>query len=241
MNPVPESPPIVLTATIIPNVSGAVSASPEVRLAEYLRVLHFCQQFASVIFLENSGYPLERHPEFSESARLRVRRFPRSAHPERGKGYQEFEMLDAWMVSEPKPPARWLKISGRYQLLNLRMVLEEFARERACALLIDQTARSRIARTYLFGVTTAFYREQMAGLFQQCDDRNGEWIERVLFRALKNTPAGQVRFFKTQPRVHAQAGTSGSLFPTGRFQWFVKQCLRRLNRLLDERQLWYNR
>lgn len=142
--------PIVLTATIVPNVTGAASATPETRLAEYRQVLQFCQQFAPVIFLENSSYPLERHPEFAGSPRLRVHRFAPSASPERGKGYQEFEMLDAWLASEPQPPARWFKLTGRYHLLNLATMLAEARREKQHALLIDQLYRQQMARTYLF-------------------------------------------------------------------------------------------
>jgi hypothetical protein len=234
-----EELPVVLTGTIIPNVTGAASVNPETRLAEYRRVLQFCQQFAPVYFLENSSYPLERHPEFAGSPRLHIRRFAPSASPERGKGFQEFEMLDAWLAAEPQPPARWLKISGRYQLLNLAAILAECRREKNYSLLIDQVHRQQVARTYLFGTRTDFYQAHLKGLYRQCDDRTGDWIERVLFRELQKLPAGQVRLFQTQPRLRAQAGTSGTAFPTGKFPWFVKQCLRRVNRLVDERRLRY--
>jgi hypothetical protein len=230
-----------LTATIVPNVAGSVSVNPEARLAEYRRVLQFCQQFAPVIFLENSGYPLERHPEFKNSSRLRVCRFPPSANPERGKGYQEFEMLDAWINSESQPTPRWLKITGRYQALNLETILAECRREQQHVMLIDQLARLRLARTYLFYSTTAFYHERIHGLYRQCDDRNGDWIERVLFSELGKPPCPAVRFFKTQPRLRALAGSTGNPFPTGKFQWLAKQSLRRINRLLDQRRLWYAR
>jgi hypothetical protein len=235
--------PIVLTATIKPNVTGAAAANPETRLAEYLAVVEFCQQFAPVFFLENSGYPLEGHPQFAESARLRVRRFAPSASPERGKGFQEFEMLDAWLASEPSPPARWLKITGRYQLLNLATMLAECRRSADAALLIDQLNRRQWARTYLFCASTDFYRTHVQGLYRQCDDRAGEFyfIERVLFRALEKMPASQVRLFQTQPHLHAVAGTTGAAYPRGKFQWAVKQFLRRLNRLVDQRSLRYAR
>jgi hypothetical protein len=231
--------PVVLTGTIIPNVTGAASANPETRLAEYCRVLQFCQQFTPVIFLENSGYPLERHPEFAESPRLRVRRFAPSARPERGKGFQEFEMLDAWLAAERQPPARWLKISGRYQLHNIDAILNECRMEQRSRLIIDQTARTGMARTYSFCVNTDFYRQQLGGLYQQCDDRTGEWIERVLFRKLKTAPAGEVRLFVTQPRITAIAGSSGAAFPSGGGLWLGKQMLRNLNRLVDRKYLWY--
>src|SRR5215469_10598384 len=92
--------PVVLTATIKPNVTGAAAMNPETRLAEYRQVMQFCKQFAPVYFLENSTYPLESQPDFANSDRLRVRRFTPSKNPERGKGFQEFEMLDAWLASE---------------------------------------------------------------------------------------------------------------------------------------------
>jgi hypothetical protein len=241
MSQCPDELPIVLTATVTPNVTGTASIHPETRLAEYRRVLQFCQQFAPVIFLENSRYPLERHPEFAGSPRLRVHRFAPSASPELGKGYQEFEMLDAWLASEPQPPARWLKITGRYHLTNLGALLAECRREKKHALLIDQLARQRFARTHLFCVTTAFYREQIKNLYQQCDDDRGEFIEHVLFRALEKISPGQVRIFKTQPDFRARLGSTGNPLPSGSFQWFTKQCLRRVNHLVDERRLLYVR
>ena len=240
MSEPPVELPIVLTATVIPNVTGGAAANPEMRLAEYRQVLQFCQQFAPVIFLENSGYPLARHPEFTETPRLRVRQFAPSKNPERGKGYQEFEMLDAWLAAEPSPPARWLKITGRYQVLNLAAILAE-GRVQKSPMIIDQVARSRSARTYLFCTDTEFYQRQMRGKFQQCDDRTGEFIEKVLFREFQKTLSPEVCSFKTQPRISAVAGTSGANFPTGIFQWRVKQSLRWLNRLADKRRLWYSR
>jgi hypothetical protein len=233
--------PIVLTATVIPNqVVAAGTSDPETRLAEYTKSLKFYLQFAPVIFLENSGYPLERHPEFAETARLRVKKFAPSANPERGKGYQEFEMLDAWLAAEPQPPARWLKISGRYRMENIRAILHECTGESRSELIIDQTPRSDKARTYLFCVTTAFYQKQIAGAYLECDDRNGNWIEPVLFRKFKTAPE-KISSFKIQPLVLATSGGDGRAFPKGRLQWQVKQTLRSLNRLADKKYLWYSR
>jgi hypothetical protein len=232
--------PIVLTATIVPKqVIAAGTGNRESRLAEYLNALQFYRQFAPVIFLENSGYPLERHPEFAETSRLRVKKFAPSANPERGKGYQEFEMLDAWLAAERQPPARWLKISGRYQLHNIADILEECRTEARSKIIIDQTARTGMARTYSFCVSSDFYRQQLAGLYRYCDDRTGEWIERMLFRKLKTAAAGDVRLFVTQSRINAIAGSSGAAFPSGRGQWLGKQMLRNLNRLVDCKYLWY--
>jgi hypothetical protein len=231
--------PIVLTATIVPNVGGTPSIDPKTRLAEYIEALKFYLQYAPVIFLENSGYPLENHTEFRESPRLLVRKFLPSSNPERGKGYQEFEMLDAWLASEAKPPARWLKITGRYQIQNIHTLLNECRRDQRAKLIIDQVPRAGMARTYSFCMNTDFYRKRLLGLYRQCDDQTGAWIERILFCELKGAPAKDVRFFKTQPRITAIAGSSGKTFPTGMGQWLAKQTLRNANRLLDRRYLWY--
>jgi hypothetical protein len=233
---------IVLTATITPNqVVAAGTSNPETRLAEYIKSLQFYRQFAPVIFLENSGYPLERHFEFAETARLRVKKFAPSANPERGKGYQEFEMLDAWLAAEPQPPARWLKISGRYQMENISDILQECSGDLRNELIIDQILRSGTARTYQFCVTTAFYQEQIAGACLECDDRNGNWIERVLFQKFKTIPSAKISSFKTQPLVLATSGGDGRAFPKGRLQWRVKQTLRSLNRLVDRKYLRYQK
>lgn len=237
----PDEIPIVLTATIIPNGVGTTSSDTERRLNEYLEALEFYLPIAPVFFLENSVYPLERHPEFRSTDRLRVRRFGPSARPERGKGYQEFEMLDGWMTSESAPPERWMKISGRYRILNVSRILAESRRDAGTRLIIDQLPRSRFARTYYFTARTDFYRREALGLYRQCDDPAGDWIERVLFRKLKAIPKDQVRFFRTQPLIRAVAGSSGAQFPTGRGQWMCKQFLRHLNRLVDRRYLWYSR
>jgi hypothetical protein len=232
-----ETMPIVLTATVSPQ--GTSAPEVQIRLEEYCRVLEFCLRQAPVIFLENSSYPLEQHPLFKQSTHLKILRFEASSYPERGKGFQEFEMLDNWLAQESFPPKRWLKISGRYQILNLPSLYAEASSAAATALLIDQLPRSQMARTYAFCVNTEFYRNRIAGLYKQCDDRNGEWIERVLFRALKSERSNHVQSFSTQPRIRARAGSSGAAFPSGPLQWSLKQALRRFNRLFDRRYLWY--
>jgi hypothetical protein len=241
--PFPATPeiPIVLTATITPNVAGVSSGNSEERLAEYEKMVTFCQKFAPVIFLENSNYPLQQHAAFAETSRLRVYRFSPSFTPEFGKGFQEFEMLDAWLANEPEPPARWLKITGRYHLTNLNALLNECRREQNYSLLIDQLPKRGYARTHLFCTTTAFYLKYIKGLYRQCDDRKGDWIEYVLFRRLQQLPKEKLRAFKTQPDFIARLGSTGRNLPSGGFQWLAKQCLRRINHLVDERHLFYVR
>ena len=231
--------PIVLTGTIIPNGVATPISNTEFRRAEYLRCIRFYLKFAPVIFLENSHYPLKEDPDFRETERLQIRQFQPSEAPERGKGYQEFEMLDAWIKSEANLPLRWLKATGRYQFLNISSFLSECHTRQKNSLLIDQAPRSEKARTYLFSVTTVFYKKWIAGLYKHCNDRSGDWIERVMFQVLRNAPGDEVKAFAHQPRLLAISGATGDAFPSSRWQWFAKQTLRSLNRLIDQRYLWF--
>ena len=61
----------------------------------------------------------------------------------------------------------------------------------------------------------------------------------ALTHELENIPRPPVRLLKTQPRLQAYDGSSGTPFPAGRFQWLLKQGLRSLNRIVDQRRLWY--
>jgi hypothetical protein len=232
---------IVLTGTIIPHGIETPGADPSVRRAEYLRSIQYYRQFAPVFFLENSTYLLADDPEFNEAADLHIRKFPLSTQPERGKGYQEFEMLDAWLAQEAAPPTRWLKITGRYLVRNIAAILQECSQAPEARLVIDQLARSRIARTYLFATDTSFYRQYMRSLYGQCDDRSGRTIEHVLGEALRADPEAPATLFATEPDISALAGSSGANLETTRFRYRTKQTLRTLNRLFDPRRMWYVR
>ena len=238
----PTQIPIVLTATIVPNAVGGPAANPAQRRAEYLAAVAFYRQLAPVFFLENSTHALESDPAFQPADGFHVRHFPPSAHPERGKGFQEFEMLDAWVAGENQLPARWLKITGRYLIHNVAALLTECARRPpGCRLLMDQLGRIQSARTYLFFVETSYYRDHFAGLYRHCDDRHDERIERVVFRALREDPTRPFASFATQPQISAVAGSSGYRMQPGGLAHLVKTCLRRANRAFDRRYLWYQR
>lgn len=234
--------PIVLTATVTPNAVTGFATDPDLRKAEYLRALQFYSRFSDkIFFLENSRYPLHVENGFQKNENVELRELPPSTDPERGKGFQEFEMLDAWLTTTTLLPERWLKISGRYLIRNIAEVLEECRREKRASLIIDQSARSRLARTQAFYVTTEAYRNFIQGAYRDCDDRTGDWIERVLFQILKKAPDLNVRFFKHRPKIEGREGTMGKAYPSGILGAAFKQILRSGNRVFDERYLWFAR
>jgi hypothetical protein len=110
----PHNLSIVLTGTIIPNTTLHTQyVDPEARRQDYLNAIHFYRNFAPVYFLENSSYDLKGDRAFQAIPKVTVHQFNASS-PARGKGFQEFEMLDQWIAIEPNLPKRWVKITGRY-------------------------------------------------------------------------------------------------------------------------------
>jgi hypothetical protein len=230
---------IVLTGTIVPNAPFTAHNDPKIRRQEYLTAINFYRQFAPVYFLENSAYALESDGEFNQFPNVMIRHQPASTSPERGKGYQEFEMLDGWLCSEPHPPRRWMKITGRYLYPNIPMLLSDCRGEQSFRIVIDQCLRSRKARGYLFCVETEFYQKYLAGAYRDCDDASGEWIEYVLYRCLSKAPASQVRLFAEEPQLSAISGSTGGNLETPLMKFAMKKMLRRINYLFDKRRLWY--
>lgn len=236
-----SDPAIVLTGTIVPNAPFTAHNDPQLRRREYLEAINFYREFAPVYFLENSTYPLADDAEFNQWPNVNLRQRPVSGSPERGKGYQEFEMIDGWLLDEPAPPRRWMKITGRYLYRNFGELFEDCRRERRAQVIIDQCALSQIARSYLFYVENNFYREYIAGIYHQCDDEAGEWIERVLYRRLVSLPKSQARLFSLEPRLTGVSGTTGGSIETKASRYLVKRILRKVNYALDRCQLWYTR
>lgn len=232
---------IVLTGTIVPNNRYARHPNPQQRRAEYLEAICYYRRFARVCFLENSSYSLASDPEFVESPDVSILKLPLSMLPEKGKGYQEFEMLDAWLETEREIPLRWIKVSGRYIYRDFERLLGDCLREPSWHMVIDQHRCSRMAKTSVFYVETAYYRANLAGLYRDCDDDTGEWVERVLYRRLASLREREVRIFSVEPDVVGTSGSTGASLEDGRLRHSVKRLLRKLNFSIDKRYIWFKR
>lgn len=240
-NRLPTDLAIVLTGTIVPNAPFTAHSDPQIRRREYLEAINFYRKFATVYFLENSTYALEDDAEFNKLSNVLIRKCPVSSSPERGKGYQEFEMIDCWLLSESELPLRWIKITGRYLYRNFSDLFENCCQQRQAQIIIDRCAFSQIARSYLFCVESEFYQQHIAGLYRECNDETGEWVERVLYRRLASLSKADARLFSLEPRLTGISGTTGGSIETQSSRYQVKRILRKLNYLLNCRQLWYTR
>lgn len=228
---------IVLTGTIMPNTSLVNNhLDPQARRNEYLAAINFYRQFGRVYFLENSTYPLAEDPDFQDMPNLSIRKFPVSNFPERGKGFQEFEMIDAWINSENNLPSRWIKVTGRYIYQDFQKILAECDRN-SKSIIINQYLFAKWADVALFCTTTAFYQQHLIGIYQQCDDKKGICAEKVMNANLNKVAKTSFSRFKIYLKCSGIAGSTGKTISN---VWLdaINSTVMGFNYLLDKRYIW---
>lgn len=228
---------IVLTAAIQISAGTSAVAEATVRRQQYLTALRFYARFAPVYFLENSGYDLFGDAEFANIAGVCLRPVPAQENEGRGKGYREFHGMDLWYDSEENPPARILKITGRYLFANIADLLAECRATPSDVLLFDRYSHDRIAVTGVFSVSWAGYGTYLHGLYREVNDPEGVWAEHAFYRALAEHGA-KCRFFRSEPDFGGISGSSGQEMRISRVKFLLKQALRTVNGLFDERFLY---
>jgi hypothetical protein len=233
-----QPPSIVLTGTIIPNIREYhrhLDAS--VRRAEYLQSIRFYSQIAPVYFLENSVYPLLTDEEFQSLPNTQICQFPLSEFSEKGRGFQEFEMLDRWIASTPNLPEHWLKVTGRYKYENIQQIWLECQRPQTPELIINQHRFAGYANPAIFYVSIAYYRTHLTGLYQGCDDPSGKFIEKVLYKNLRHQPLDRCQRFRSPLICAGIAGSSGQeIRNPGRDR--LNAIAATINYLFDKQYIW---
>jgi hypothetical protein len=229
---------IVLTGTIIPNVNAQLKhRNFSIRKSEYLAAINFYNKFAPVYFLENSTYPLLDDDQFKNLANTFIRKFPISESPQKGRGFQEFEMIDNWLNKENNVPTRILKITGRYIYENIQDILRECHQNFQVDLLINQYRLSGFTESAIFYVNTAYYRQQIAGLYEECDDRTGWFIEKALHQRLQSADTRVCQRFKHSLVCTGIEGFSGQKM---RHDWRdrINRNVATISYMLDKKYLW---
>ena len=225
---------IVLTGTINPNASFIVHSDVNARRKEYLAALEYYKDFAPVYFLENSTYNVLSDSEFNSIKNVFLRKFPVSEHCSCGKGYQEFETISRWVESEVVLPRRFIKITGRYIVLNFKDIFRECSNPRSDHFIIDQFIQTQKALTSLFCIDTNCYKRNLSDVYLGCNDEAGDWIETVLYSKLL---AGKVNssIFRNEPVFMGIVGSTGIDFRSHYVKHLIKVLLRRINRFFNKK------
>lgn len=202
---------IVLTATIVPNAIRTVHTDIEQRRMAYLNAIAYYHQYAEIYFLENSSYDLSADPEFHKYSNVHIRKSPVSTAYAKGKGYQEFEMLDQWLTTEKKLPARWIKITGRHLVSDFDKVFAECLNENEYELIIEQELPPcPDVLSNVFYTTSEFYKRRFLGIYREADDSVNRYIEHIIHKTIQ--PADRFRLFRQMPLTEGISGSTGEIF-----------------------------
>lgn len=175
----------LLTGTIKPNSIMCKYQDSEKRRQEYLEALRYYSQYAHVVFIENSEYDLKNDKDFSELTNVDIIQFPVSSAFNKGKGYQEFEMIDRWMSMRGNAGGKWIKITGRYMVDCVQTLLDE-VKNSEDNLLINSYLMDGYCHTYCFAISDDFYIKYFKGLYNHANDAMGLYIERIIYSFLVN-------------------------------------------------------
>lgn len=228
---------IVLTGTIIPNVKiNSLYNDSQKRKEEYLKCIKYYTQFSKVYFLENSIYPIENDPDFQNVPNLTIRKFPSSSHPERGKGFQEFKMLDDWILHETDNVENFIKITGRYFYPCFADIWQECQTKIASEMIINQYVMSQ-AGVELFFTTRNFYKNVLLNLYLDSDDRKGINIDMCVYKKLKSVNQDLFQRFYSNTTCIGFSGTDGKVMDN-KIRDLMNNAIRKVNYLLDKRYIW---
>lgn len=253
---------ILLTATIKVQVKGGHFTTNQ-RVNMYQSTLRYYSQTIGkklpIIFLENSDYDLSvLKNEFSDLLDIEFIQFrPDSGLPfdnSKGKGFNEYLMIGCGVEKSKKIKSctHFLKITGRYPMLNIVAICEEI--ERYCD---DIAFMCDIKETNIFRLLgynndghwgdsrfwTAnidYYKEKLIDCYKWMDDSVGRYAEEYIYKlsvANRNDPTFIFRF-KHQVRFDGFSGavTDAKLAkgnysynsPLARIKYYIRSILRRI-------------
>ena len=229
--------PIILTGTILPNSIIVVHHDWEKRRQDYIYAIRYYRQFSNKLyFIENSDYDLAHDSAFCTTEGFRAIQYKKSRYYERGKGYQEFEMLDNFVKNDLQEDC-FVKITGRYIYKNFSSILAAVSKDKKkYELIIDSFVRLKTAITAIFYVNKSVYLNRLNGLYLNIDDSVNVYAEHVIYNNLSNV---NHTFFATVPILNAISGSTGQIMMTNEnfLKISLKNTQRKCFRALNIRQL----
>jgi hypothetical protein len=191
---------IIITGTIIPNVTIFEPDNPQIRQKQYLDVLWFYQKKFSepIYFLENSSYDFSNDDNFNKlfDSGIQLIKFPLSNKINEGKGYQEFQMIEQFIRESSSDYSSFVKITGRYKFHNIKNLIDISHN----GLVIDIYRRYKWAVTNIFCSTYDFYHKYLLNIYSEVNDSLGQSIERRIYKKISNNDLWEfIQIFPISP------------------------------------------
>lgn len=252
---------ILLTATIRPFVIGG-SFSVEERMKMYEETLdYYAKKIGKkypIVFVENSDISIEHWKEkYQDKLDMEILQFnpldkkkSEGFDISKGKGYNEYLMISKGVLMSEKLKycTHFLKITGRYAMLNICNVIQEVEKRAGNKVFYDDVKDTKIydiigrkntdsahwADSRFFVASIPYYKQNMLDFYKQMNEYKGKNAESCLFDLYKEQK-GNSKFlfrFQTQVQFDGQCGLVTANFseeynsPKARIKNFVRQLLR---------------
>lgn len=236
---IPNKRALLITGTIVPNSNFVVHVNVEQRRQEYFDGLVFySSQFPDddLYFLENSTYDFNTDEEFQKlfkDKKITLIKFPLSDKFLQGKGYQEFEMLDNCIEKLSSQYEKFIKITGRYKVLNLK----EITTSNCENMLADSHKKHQVTQTNVFYVTSKFYNSYLKGLYLNVNDSEGRYIEHEVYSKLvSENILNKVNLFVKNPIITGFSGSYGGTLNRNKYKMKLRNLERKTLAMLNIHQ-----
>ncbi|MDX2173159.1 MAG: hypothetical protein SFY56_08570 [Bacteroidota bacterium] len=230
---------LLITGTIVPNSNFVTHSNINERRKEYLNSLQFYStEFPEddLYFLENSSFDFSLDEEFKilfQEKKITLLKFPLSDKFSQGKGYQEFEMLDACIDSLIGKYDLFIKITGRYKVLNLKQITQK----NCIGLIADSQKKHKVTQTNVFYVRGEFYQKFLKKLYLDANDSSGIFIEHVVYTKLVSLNLWhKVNLFYKNPIIYGFSGSYGGTLNRNKYKMMLRNLERRILRFLNVKQ-----
>lgn len=230
---------LLITGTVVPNSVFVAHTNVDERLEEYYQSLLFYYSLfpnEDIYFLENSSYDFSKNVKFQElftSKSITLLKFPVSDKFNLGKGYQEFEMLDKTIDRLSNQYNTFIKITGRYKVLNLK----ELTECECDTLIADHHKKPKVTQTNVFYVSAKFYEAYLKNLYLLVDDSNGIYIEKLVYQNLiKEGVLQKTQLFEQNPIITGISGSYGGTLNRNKYKLLLRNIERKVLSILGIKQ-----
>lgn len=224
---------VLVTGTIVPNSNFVAHQNIDNRRQEYIDGLNFYREQLpeiDIYFLENSSYDFENDKEltaFFSSKNIILIKFPVSDKFSEGKGFQEFEMLDNSIERLSSQYENFVKITGRYKVLNIKKLLTQGLKY----FIGDSHKKMAVTQTNVFITTAAFYKHHLKGLYLKVNDSEGKFIEHMVYNKIRDEKLfNQVDLFFENPLITGFSGSYGGTLNRNKYKLIIRNLERKILR-----------
>lgn len=227
---------LCLTGTIAPHADHVAITDAAERLEAYKKAISFYldETGFQIAFLENSDFDLSGDVHFNrwlDHERFSVHRYPHHPDTSRGKGFQEFFMLDRFVREDLSTPMM-LKVTGRYLVRNIMQLASGIQGP----LTIDMHRKLRVAITSVFAVERNTYLDYLADAYLEACDAEGRYIEHVIYQKVASSDlAERTQLLPHNPLLEGVSGSYGGSLQRNKYKMMLRSVERSLNRGLGIR------